>query len=152
MNFSLVALATLHGPTLPITPGFGAIIRTIVHYAARSKHQGCCRSTCAIRFNSATSAIYCLTTRCSASMETKHRNSTVSMPKTKSQRHHIMASLLAWVQISQAVLLAKTTVQDLKQALLDDYLCKTAQESSFRKHFYVSPINIVNLGKILAVF
>ena len=107
MNFWLAVLATSHRTTLPITPGFGAMIRTIVNYAARSKHQGCCRSTCAIRFNSATSAIYCLTTRCLASMETNRRNSTVSMPKTKSQRHHIMASLLTWTQISQAALLAR---------------------------------------------
>ena len=131
MNFWLAVLATSHRTTLPITPSFGAMIRTIVHYAARSKHQGCCRSTCAIRFNSATSAIYCLTTRCSASMETNHRNSTGSMPKTKSQRHHITASLLAWAHLHQAAMRAKTTVYALKQGLLDDYLCKQLRNPAF---------------------
>lgn len=63
-EFLAAALATLHRPTLPITLRFGAMIRSIVSYAARSGHQGRCGSTCTIRFNSATRAIYSLTTRC----------------------------------------------------------------------------------------
>ncbi len=61
-EFSPAALATSHRPTLPITLSFGAMIRSIASYAARSGHPGRCGSTCAIRFNSATRAIYCLTT------------------------------------------------------------------------------------------
>ena len=41
--------------------------RSIASYAARSGHPGRCGSTCAIRFNSATRAIYSLTTQCSTS-------------------------------------------------------------------------------------
>ncbi len=66
-EFLAAALATPHRPTLPITLRFGAMIRSIVSYAARSGHQGRCGSTCTIRFNSATRAIYSLTTRCSTS-------------------------------------------------------------------------------------
>ena len=64
VNFSPAALATSPRPTLLITLSFGAMIRSIVSYAARSGHPGRCGSTCAIRFNSATRAIYSLTTRC----------------------------------------------------------------------------------------
>ena len=67
VNFSPAALATSHRPTLPITLSFGAMIRSIVSYAARSRPPGRCGSTCAIRFHSATRAIYSLTTRCSTS-------------------------------------------------------------------------------------
>ena len=67
VNFSPADLATSHRPTLPITLSFGAMIRSISSYAARSGHPGRCGITCAIRFNSATRAIYCLTTRCSTS-------------------------------------------------------------------------------------
>lgn len=67
VNFSPAALATSHRPTLPITLSFGAMIRSIVSYAARSGPPGRCGSTCAIRFHSATRGIYSLTTRCSTS-------------------------------------------------------------------------------------
>ena len=67
VNFSPAVLATSHRPTLQITLSFGAMIRSIVRYAARSGPPGRCGSTCAIRFHSATRAIYSLTTRCSTS-------------------------------------------------------------------------------------
>ncbi|MAA67718.1 MAG: hypothetical protein CL915_02885, partial [Deltaproteobacteria bacterium] len=63
MNFWPAALATSLRPTLPITPSFGAMIKSIVSFGARSGRRGLYGSTCLTRFSSAAKAIYFLTTQ-----------------------------------------------------------------------------------------
>ncbi|MBT6725433.1 MAG: hypothetical protein HOA75_01545 [Deltaproteobacteria bacterium] len=67
MSFWPAALATSLRPTVPITLSFGATIRSIVSYGARSGRRGLCGSTCSTRFSSAAKAIYFLTTQFSTS-------------------------------------------------------------------------------------
>ena len=55
--------------------------------------------------------------------------------KQRAQRNRITASLLAWGQLHQAAMLAKTTIYALKEGLLDDYLCKQFRNSAFASTF-----------------
>ncbi|MAA68861.1 MAG: hypothetical protein CL915_08905 [Deltaproteobacteria bacterium] len=67
MNFWPAVLETSLRPTVPITLSFGATLRSLVSYGARSGRRGLCGSTCLTRFSSAAKAIYFLTTQFSTS-------------------------------------------------------------------------------------
>ena len=63
-EFLAAALATPHRPTLPITLRFGAMIRSIVSYAARSGHPMSLRQYLRNQIPFSHQGIYSLTTRC----------------------------------------------------------------------------------------